>query len=329
MADSTRRGAVLAGALVLTLVTARPAGAQWFEAVGARAQGLGGAFVAVADDATAVYWNPAGLALGPFFSLVVETGLAESGPAWGEGAAGTLRQSGTLIALASLPVGVAYYRLPAYSAEAVQPGQAVAPVAALVTDHVGATLVHSLTSSIAVGGTLKYVRGSAGHGVAETATDPFDAAESLPRRSSSAFDVDVGILAAFGRVRVGLVGRNLVAPEFEAPDGAELGLERQVRAGVALVPSDRLLLALDADFTRTPTAAGERRNVAAGVETWFAKRRVGVRSGFRVSTVGDARPVGAFGGSFGLFRAFWVDGQYTAGVDEGDRGWTVGGSVRY
>ena len=28
--------------------------------VGARALGMGGAFVAVADDATATYWNPAG-----------------------------------------------------------------------------------------------------------------------------------------------------------------------------------------------------------------------------------------------------------------------------
>jgi long-chain fatty acid transport protein len=30
--------------------------------IGARALAMGGAFVAVADDATAVYWNPAGLA---------------------------------------------------------------------------------------------------------------------------------------------------------------------------------------------------------------------------------------------------------------------------
>jgi len=29
--------------------------------VGARAVGMGGAFVAVADDATAIFWNPAGL----------------------------------------------------------------------------------------------------------------------------------------------------------------------------------------------------------------------------------------------------------------------------
>jgi hypothetical protein len=329
MADSTRRDAVLAGVLVLAVAVGRPAGAQWFEAVGVRAQGLGGAFVAVADDASAVYWNPAGLALGPFFSLVVEAGQAESGPEWGRGAPGTERQSGTLIALSTLPVGIAYYRLPSYSAGPAAAGQAQAPVSALVTDHVGATFVRSITSSIAVGGTLKYVHGSAGAGMAGTATDPFDAAESLPRSSSSAFDVDAGLLASFGRVRVGLTGRNLVAPEFEAPDGSRLGLARQVRAGVALVPSDRLLLALDADVTRTPTAAGDRRNVAAGIETWFAKRRVGVRGGFRVSTAGDARPVGAIGGSFGPFRAFWVDGQYTAGVDEGDRGWSVGGRVSY
>ena len=30
---------------------------------GARALGMGGAFVTIADDATAGYWNPAGLAL--------------------------------------------------------------------------------------------------------------------------------------------------------------------------------------------------------------------------------------------------------------------------
>jgi len=40
------------------------AAAQSTESVGTRAQGMGGAFVGVADDASAVYWNPAGLAGG-------------------------------------------------------------------------------------------------------------------------------------------------------------------------------------------------------------------------------------------------------------------------
>ena len=329
MALLARPRAAGTGLLVLALLAARPADAQWFEALGSRALGLGGAFVAVADDASAVYWNPAGVALGPFFSLVVDTASAETGPARGQASEGTARQAGTIIAAATLPIGVSYYRLASYSASALPPGQASAPVSALVTDHVGATLVHSITPAIAIGGTLKYVRGSAGTGVADSATDPLDLGESLPRRDSSAFDVDLGILAAFGRVRLGLTGRNLAAPEFEAPGGSVQGLERQVRAGVALTPSDRLLLALDVDLTRTETVAGGRRNVAAGAETWFVQRRVGVRGGFRASTAGDARPVGAIGASVGLFRGFWVDGHYTAGVDEGDRGWSVGGRLSY
>ena len=56
---------------VLVAVTVLPATAQTNKAalvgpkmgVGPRASAMGGAFVAVADDATALYWNPAGLAL--------------------------------------------------------------------------------------------------------------------------------------------------------------------------------------------------------------------------------------------------------------------------
>ena len=54
------------------VATGHPAAAQQFEIVGTRAAGMGGAFVAVADDSSATYWNPAGLALGHMFSLVVD-----------------------------------------------------------------------------------------------------------------------------------------------------------------------------------------------------------------------------------------------------------------
>jgi len=61
--------AILAASLLLTVVAprdARAAGETGFVflkiGVGARAMGMGSAFVALADDPTSVYWNPAGLA---------------------------------------------------------------------------------------------------------------------------------------------------------------------------------------------------------------------------------------------------------------------------
>jgi long-subunit fatty acid transport protein len=89
---NARTGRVLLGAVLLAL--AKPASAQrripgapvdesyllnlqTFNSalgVGARAMGMGGAFVAVADDATAASWNPAGLAflIRPEVSLVAD-----------------------------------------------------------------------------------------------------------------------------------------------------------------------------------------------------------------------------------------------------------------
>ena len=64
--------AVFLGSLVLV----PPAGATKYAGeflkiqVGARALGMGGAFVAVADDATAPYWNPAGMVYLPYREVI-------------------------------------------------------------------------------------------------------------------------------------------------------------------------------------------------------------------------------------------------------------------
>src|SRR4029078_385868 len=65
--------------------------------VGVRAAGMGGGVTAVADDASAVYWNPGGLASGAFFGLTIDYNTAD------RGSAGT-------IALATPPLGLSYYR---------------------------------------------------------------------------------------------------------------------------------------------------------------------------------------------------------------------------
>src|SRR5262245_24496560 len=65
-------GALLAA--LSTLLRPLPAAAQLYENVGTRAQGMSGAFVAVADDATASWWNPAGLATGAVLNMIFEKG---------------------------------------------------------------------------------------------------------------------------------------------------------------------------------------------------------------------------------------------------------------
>src|SRR3982751_592435 len=62
---------LLIGAASLTVAAAGVC-AQTTDAIGVRAQGMGGAFTAVADDATASWWNPAGLAGGAFFNALLE-----------------------------------------------------------------------------------------------------------------------------------------------------------------------------------------------------------------------------------------------------------------
>ena len=74
---STNRRNVTLIAAVLALTTAQAAMAQ--SQVGTRAAGMAGAFVAVADDATAVYWNPAGVGTGAIVSAVFDAGLFQTG----------------------------------------------------------------------------------------------------------------------------------------------------------------------------------------------------------------------------------------------------------
>ena len=58
-----RRGAWWVAALVAAGAAGAPPARAWFEQteIGARAVAMGRAFTAVADDASAIYWNPAGL----------------------------------------------------------------------------------------------------------------------------------------------------------------------------------------------------------------------------------------------------------------------------
>ena len=323
---------------LLTLFAARGA-AQGFEVVGTRAQGMGSAFVAVADDASAVYWNPAGLAGGAFFSLVLDGGPAEAIP--NGGAEGATR-SNWLLALSTPPLGLSYYRLGRDTVTAVFPADAgmqaelgalgLDPASGalrrqtLITHHLGGTLLHSLTDSLAVGATLKAVRGIAGEvllpgGDLERALRDVD----LIGRSSTRFDADLGIISRGALGSVGLLVRNVTRPAFRTSGDVALHLERQVRAGASILLLPKWRVASDLDLTRRQGLYGDVREFAAGAEGQVT-RRFAARAGVRVNTAaGDEgrTPSASAGASYAVIGAVQIDGQITAGPDTAFRGWSV------
>src|SRR6187401_2525165 len=90
----------------LSLALGSPTAAQSFESVGERALGMGGAFVAVANDSSATWWNPAGLAAGPFLDLAIARVGGEA-----DARLPALRTGLWSFSLATPPLGASYYRL--------------------------------------------------------------------------------------------------------------------------------------------------------------------------------------------------------------------------
>jgi hypothetical protein len=329
----------LAAAALLALAWARSASAQEFETLGTRAAGMGGAFVAVADDASAVYWNPAGFASGSFMSMVLDHSSGEVTPP--NDAAGS--RSSWLVAFGAPPVGLFYYRLrstvlrPGPLATAGSgdgrndPGVGEVRLDTLVTHHVGTTLVQSIVQGLAVGATLKVVRGTAAMGVLPEGDhdDLLDAAGDLEGENSRQFDADLGVMASTASFKAGLTLRNATEPSFESSDGGpELKLQRQLRAGVAVVLVPGWSVAADMDLMKTAGTLGDIRNFAAGTEARIFGRHY-VRGGFRLNTVGEHDTNVSLGGSFGLTRSLLIDAQVTAGSDRTHRGWGIAARFGY
>jgi hypothetical protein len=303
-------------AALLTLVGAEGSFAQ--QPVGARAAGMAGAFVGVADDASAVYWNPAGIAGGSIVSVVLDVGQSTFGPELPQ-TVDRQRDTNALVALSATAMGFAYYRLGTYGISSAEPAvsgsqsrEEVGQRVHLTTSTFGVSLLQSLGEHIVVGGTPKYIYGA----------------------GSRAFDVDAGVMLALNRVRFGLVGRNLTTPEFETGDGEDevIELQREVRAGASWASgfpgASRLIVAVDGDIESRVTHSGDRRDVAAGVDTWWMNQRLGLRGGWRRSTIGEARAAFATGISVGVKPGMLVEAHAVLGHND-ERSWSIGARMTY
>jgi hypothetical protein len=300
----------VAFAVFLLMAHPGPVSAQTFGEVGTRAEGMGGAFVAVADDASAVYWNPAGIASGSIFDLQV-----------------SVAKGSTVFVGAAVPVfGLSYYRthqatrLPTVSPppDRENDGSGQVPIRTLTATNVGFTVVQTVVPGLVIGTTGRIVSG---------AVEPAD--------GRTTFDLDAGAMVSAWDIRFGLVVRNITEPEFETGSGP-VAMTRQFRIGAALTPRSASAgvhgpysLAADADLTTTPGPYGPRRNAAVGGEYWVGRGLVGVRGGVRWSTLGDTSRALSGGLTVKLPKSMYVEGQLTKSNETDEKAWNFGGGIAF
>jgi len=291
--------------LVCAILVCPPAAlAQRFDEVGVRAQGMAGAFVAVADDATATWWNPAGLAT----SLRLVDLSAE-----------VTRGGGRGVAFGFPSLGLSYYRL---KISQIQPFGSTAapgsgrqengaagsglPAVDVGLSQFGVTVGQSISPHLVVATTVKLVSA----------------------QSDTQADLDVGAMAAFGVIRLGVTVRNVRNPTFGSGIQA-FDAGRRARAGAAAVLTGggwlgRAVFAVDADVHSTGASGAEEQDVAGGVETWWLRGRLAVRAGGGTDRVGGGGSFGAFGVTVVPYPRVNVEGAVTRGADSARDRWSLG-----
>jgi hypothetical protein len=300
---------------------------------------MGGAFVAVASDSTATWWNPAGLAAGPFIDLALARAVTET-----SGELPANRSKASWFALGTPPFGVSYYRLKITDAQLLTPTVTESGnredrrvgLASVGASQLGITLVHTLVDGVHAGATLKYVRATVRADEAERDLSTgalLDLGDDLDGgEADGAFDADLGLLGVAGPLRLGLLIRNVRETTFEQEAGVAR-LPRQVRIGLAYdraaaggVP---LTVAMDVDALTIDTISGERRNVALGLERWLAGGRVGIRGGARFNTAGANERTATAGLSVAVRSGLFLDAHVVRGGAEDERGWGLAARVSF
>ena len=337
-------GRIVLAAFVVAFVPAAAA-AQMYKIVGTRAQGMAGAFVAVANDPTATWWNPAGIAAGAVLGVSFEhtdrqapSGDVGLGPAWEQGANG--------FSLTVPSLGLSYYRLRISEiapllgttdpAGGVRQVEGSVSLRTLVLNQYGATFGQSLGQHLVLATTARLLHGgratgaalvTSGGAVGAEAGEVFDEADDLDIDDDFKIDLDLGVMATFGGLRLGGSLRHLREPSFGENATAFL-LERQARAGAAWLGGQHGIisawtLAFDGDITETFTVLGPARHLAAGGEVWFLNNRFGVRGGLSKNTVGEELQATSLGVSFAPRARFYIEGALTRGEDDTLEGWAT------
>ncbi len=319
---------------ILVLSFSSPAAADGrFLHLGARAASLGGAFTAVADDAWAYYWNPAGIAFGP----IVQVGLSRGEDDLDRSGEGLLVDTATGFSVGYTFMGVAgtwFTNTSSRREDDVLSSQG------LETFDLSFSLLQSLPiDNLVIAGNIHYLRGTAFEldemvaGLSSADLEPsaiFSRVRGGEGHSSQTWALDFAALYEPNPwLRVGLMWRRLNEPEFDTPSGSAIVLARHARAGAAFrLPGDTLV-SFDSDLSSQGFEDVSWREISLGAEKAFFERRLFARAGTRVEIGSDRGKRPAFSlGAGGRIRFLLVEFAYLAAATDRDRAWWVGITLR-
>jgi hypothetical protein len=196
--------------------------------IGARALAMGGAFVAVCDDATAMVWNPAGLA------QLDDTRLAGmSTDLYGLGI--THQFVGATTSFANLGIGLGWERA-SIDGQSVEAGGGLGGSFTWVENAIIGSLATNVMDVAMVGANVKYYMADSGLG-----------------DGASGFGFDLGLLVSLGDMFViGVNAMDLAGSTIEWDSATTDVINGLYKAGLAMkLADDKFVLAADVDFDGT------------------------------------------------------------------------------
>ncbi|MFO7596082.1 MAG: conjugal transfer protein TraF [Desulfocurvibacter africanus] len=160
---------------------------------------------------------------------------------------------------------------------------------------------YAFNEHFAIGGNLKFMAGRV-YGtqvlIFNNDTDEIMEKTQEDYKQTITFGVDLGAMARFRWVQLGVVGRNLNSPKFKGPEVTNVNggvtkfqdvkVKPQAQAGIAFIPFETLTFEVDYDLTKNETLLGgyETQYLRAGVE-WDVFRFLALRGGVYTNMAED------------------------------------------
>lgn len=280
------------GSVLIILFLSSMSGQSAFEdiGIGARPLGMGGAFVAVADDANASAYNPAGLG----YITNVTAGF-------------------THVQMVSNVVSYDYVSIVAplnkFGSFGISFGMLSEESNIYSEKNVAFSYSRCIIDKVSLGSNFRMIGTSFDKDNNWVSDNPYFAETSV-----SGFTLDIGILAKPSTgLSIGLSGENLIpadisiskSDEEKIPVNLRLGIAYKLSAIAESAQQPALREVLNTTSISLEGALRDEREVSAikarmGIEAWFANQTVGLRAGYNIKKVQENSSSATMGGSIRL-----------------------------